>query len=329
MKTLVTLGLLLIPKVSRKTVQLLFMYNQLFDSQLLPKDELEVKDLFIKAKQFDKRVYIPNLDDIKAAFIKAESIIAQSEKHNIEVISILDDGFPPKLKAIDDPPVLIFIKGNKECLFKEKSVAIIGTRKPTEHGEKVAEKLGRIFTQRGYTVVSGLAIGCDTFAHLGCVKEGGSAIAVLPCGLDKIYPASNRNLAENILKEKGCLISEYYIGQKPYKNFYVDRDRLQSALSKAVIVVETDVVGGTMHTVKFALQQKKVLVCYQHPEKYLTYKQTQGNMKLIDEGKALPIKDKQDIEKLIQIIDKKDILQSNNKISSTNKNDLNEQLSFL
>lgn len=278
------LTLLNIPKVSRKIIN--SMLNIGIEKNL---NENALLDMFISCKSQNKRIVIPTIEEIKKAKEKASMLINQCEKEEIGIMTILDDNFSSKLKTINDNPVILFYKGNKDCISMNKSVAIIGTRNPTEHGAKVAERLGYIFGEDNFMVISGLANGCDEFAHIGCIKSNGKSIAVLPCGLDNIYPASNRSLASQILEKDGCLVSEYQIGQKPFKNLFVERDRLQSALSSGVIVVETAKVGGTMHTVKFALEQGKVLACYKHNNNFKNESKVQGNTILLEKEGILGI----------------------------------------
>ncbi|WP_440977678.1 DNA-processing protein DprA [Sedimentibacter sp. LTW-03] len=291
------LALLQMPKVGRKTVQKIYhKYKNVSIDENIYKEILEfiVKNNKAQTNLNDNAIhnYIEN----------AENIIKESKSQNIQTISIFDKDYPSKLRDISDPPVVIFVKGNKDCLYMNDSVAIIGTRKPTIQGEKVAIKLGEIAANRGNVVISGLALGCDSFAHFGCVKNNGKSIAVLPAGLDKIYPSSNKALAQNILDNNGCLVSEYPIRTVPFANNYVERDRIQSGLSSSVIVVETDIKGGTMHTVNFALSQKKILACYAHDSEYHGYSQSQGNLKLINSNLALPLKNEDDINSLFKLI---------------------------
>ena len=112
----------------------------------------------------------------------------------VKIITILDKEFPLRLKIINQNPVLIYYKGHLSCLNKNKSIALIGTRVPTYYGEKVSYKLGKILSQNGFVVISGLALGCDTFAHRGCLDAKGNTIAVMPCGLDIVYPYQNKEL---------------------------------------------------------------------------------------------------------------------------------------
>lgn len=295
-----------LPGVSRKTI------NSILNNNLIKSVEDEhIIDMFSQAHIKNRRIKIPTLQEVYLAKEKAMYVLTQTNLNDIGIITVLDSDFPMKLKIIPDPPVIIFYKGNKDCLYNDKSVAIVGTRNPTEHGIKIANRLGYIFGKSGFTVISGLAKGCDENGHKGCLDAQGNTIAVLPCGLEKIYPASNKKLAEDILNKGGCLLSEYQVGTKPFKNYFVDRDRLQSALSECVIVVETDVVGGTMHTVKYSKEQSKILACYKHDAKYQNDKQSQGNKMLIDSNQAVALYSSESIDKLKEMIIKK-ILNKNN-----------------
>lgn len=285
--------LLNISRVSRKTINVLLKVAK--PTGLTPKD---IQEMFVNGRRINKKIPIPTLENIELAINKSEETLKNSHENNIQCITILDEDFPSKLKNIDDPPVLLFYKGNKECIFENKAIAIIGSRIATIHGLKIAERLGCVFGKEGFTVVSGLAKGCDELAHRGCVNVKGKSIAVLPAGLDNIYPNSNERLANEIIENGGCLISEYPIGTKPFKNFFVERDRLQSALSKVILVVETNIDGGTMHTAQYALNQNKILACYNNHDFYSNSEAADGNIKLIIEDKALEIKNEVDIEML-------------------------------
>lgn len=305
--------LLNIPRVSRKTI------NTLIKAKIASEINLdEIKSMFIQGKLINNRISIPTDEIINEAIIKAEETIYESDKNDINYITILDDDFPNKLKYINDPPVIIYYKGNKKCILDDKSIAIIGTRTPTPHGEKISERLGYLFGKDDFVVVSGLAKGCDEFAHKGCVSIGGKSIAVLPCGLDTIYPASNKELAKLILDNNGCIVSEYPVGVKAFKSYFVDRDRIQSALSQAILVIEAEEKSGTMHTVKFGIEQNKILSCYKNDIVYNTDKNISGNIKLIKESDALAITSSTDIQKLKnQIINKLNYSNNNDKTPSS------------
>jgi DNA processing protein len=175
------------------------------------------------------------------------------------------------------------------ALNPTRAVAFVGTREPSDYGRKAGEKLALLLTQAGLNIVSGLAIGCDTIGHRACLDSHGQTVAVLAGGLDHIYPKENKGLASEILDKGGCWLAEHPVGVRPQSNFFVERDRLQSGLSDGVVVLETDVKGGTMHTVKFTQLQGRTLACFKHPPKYADHPKAQGNQLLLREGKAMPL----------------------------------------
>ncbi len=158
------------------------------------------------------------------------------------------------LKKIYDSPKKLYINGN-ENLLNTTCIAIVGSREPTEYGKKVAKYLGFYLAKNGYTIVSGLAKGIDSYSHIGALNAKGKTIAVLGNGLDVIYPKENKGLEEYIIKNNGCIISEYDFGTKPQKKNFPARNRIISGLSKAVIVVEAKEKSGSLITVDFALEQ--------------------------------------------------------------------------
>ena len=115
-------------------------------------------------------------------------------------------------------------------------------------------------------------------------------------GLDQVYPPENRALADQILSTEGCLVSEYPPGEKAFKYSFIERDRIQSGLSSGLIVVETDIEGGTMHTVRFGLEQGRPVACWKHPEQPASLAQARGNQKLIGEGKAVPLSGQEEVD---------------------------------
>ncbi len=236
---------------------------------------------------------------IDEAMRYAEEIVQKSDSMSIRLISVFDAEYPTILKYIDDYPLILNVKGDISKLNKMTGVAIIGTREPTDFGFKSAKKIAATLAEKGFNVVSGLAKGCDTAAHTGALSAGGVTTAVLANGLEKVYPAENKKLAQKILDNGGILISEYFIGTKIFQNFFIERDRIQAGLSKSVIVIETDIKGGTMHTVGFCLKYKRILSCLSHPPSHQNEPKVQGNLMLIREGKAFPVADKDGVSDLI------------------------------
>ena len=191
---------------------------------------------------------------------KSQNVVSEHLKSGIRPIAVTEDEYPALLRLIPDPPPVLYAKGNIPLLKVLDAVAVIGTRKPTTGGTKVASKVAGHLASSGFVIVSGLARGIDSAAHRAAC-DAGFTIAVLANPLDKVYPAENRELAENIVDGGGTLVAELPKGEPTYRNAFVRRDRIQSGMSLAVIPVQTDVEGGTMHTVRFAEAQHRLLFC--------------------------------------------------------------------
>ena len=242
--------------MGRKTVNFLLQHHPHSIST-----SSDLIDLLKVSKKENQKITIPSKPQITNAYTNAQRLIENSAKNGIIILHFNHPNFPKRLKNIPEAPVILYVKGNVAALNMERTVAIVGTRQPTDYGLKAGEKLASTFARSKFVIVSGLAVGCDTAAHKGCLKENGITIAVMPSGLDWIYPKENNSLAHEILDKNGCLISEYPIGTSPKSSYFIARDRLQSGLSKVVIVIETGIKGGTMLTVEFALKQKRILAC--------------------------------------------------------------------
>lgn len=225
------------------------------------------------------------------AWAVSEAQLKESQDAGIEAFSLHDADYPARLKNIPDPPAVLYVKGRRAGLGQGSALAVVGTREPTDYGAKVARKSAATAVEVGFVIVSGLAHGCDTFGHEGCLDVGGVGVAVLAHGLDKVYPASNRGLAARLLENGGCLVSEYPLGFTPMRTAFAERDRIQSGLSDGVLVIETDIKGGTMHTVRFSREQGRALACVDHPEKLHNEEKTRGNRQLIADKWATPIPD--------------------------------------
>lgn len=289
LKTELILTLLNINRIGKKIINKLIL-NPVPSSI----DALEIFNFIIKNLPNYKLKL--NIQDVIMAKNKSLDIINYCEKNNIKIMTILDEDFPIKLKVIENNPVIIFYKGNKSCIIENKSVAIIGTRRPTLESEKITRNLAKIFSNKNYIIVSGLAHGIDYNAHMSTVKNYNKTVAVLPSGISNIYPSDHKLLCDEILCNNGCIISEYFPFEKPYKNHFVERDRLQSALSLGVVVVECDTNSGTMHTVNFAKKQNKIICCYKHHN--MNYSCRSGNMKLLEDKNTRIIDNSYNINKI-------------------------------
>lgn len=266
-----------------------------------------IEGYFMDLSEHDKRVKLPSLNDIKLAIEQSEIILDKSSNSNIKMVSYLDNDFPPLLKLIEDYPVLLHYRGEISVL-KEKSVAIIGTREVSDHAMKAGEKLSKIMSeQKEYTIVSGLAIGCDTVAHKAAVEVNRPTAAFLAGGLDRIYPKENEKLANTILDTGGVLVSEYEFGKESHKNFFVQRDRLQSGSSEGIIVLETGIKGGTRHTVSYAGKQNRVIGClYTHVALKLDNSEKfQGNKDIVENEGGNKIFDPGSIDNFCKLLEEK------------------------
>ena len=232
----------------------------------------------------------------QSLLMRSQSRVTDHLTAGIRPLAITEADYPPLLRLIPDPPPVLYAKGNIDILKVLDAVAIIGTRSPTALGVDVASRAARRFAQSGFVVVSGLAKGIDSAAHRSAC-EAGFTVAVLANSLDTVYPAENRKLAEGILRGGGTLVSELALGEQTFKNAFVRRDRIQSGLSLAVIPVQTDIEGGTMHTVRFAETQKRLLFCPAPPQQESKCKEYAGIWHLIRSGRARPF----DPEVLTQI----------------------------
>lgn len=180
--------------------------------------------------------------------------IQYMEKYNIDIISIEDREYPEMLKNIYDPPLSLYIKGNKDILNKE-SISIVGCREASTYGKSATKYFSYNISKQNYNIISGMANGIDSYAHIGTICAKGTTIAVVGTGLDIVYPSNNIDLQNEILKNNGAVISEYPLGTKPEKMNFPERNRLISGMSKAIVVIEAKEKSGTLITVDFAIEQ--------------------------------------------------------------------------
>ncbi len=176
------------------------------------------------------------------------------DKEEIEVVDWFSEDYPPLLKEIPFPPLVLYVKGDKKLLSK-MCIAIVGSRLASLYGIQMAEKFSYSLASLGLVVVSGLARGIDTSAHNAALKSG-FTIAVLGSGLLNIYPRQNYNLAKEIFR-KGAVISEFSLREPPLKENFPRRNRIISGLSKGVLIVEAAKKSGALITARLALEQNR------------------------------------------------------------------------
>ncbi|MBQ6544171.1 MAG: DNA-protecting protein DprA [Lachnospiraceae bacterium] len=239
------------------------------------------------------------------ALLKAERVTLECRRLGIRIVTYLDEEYPKLLWRSADPPALLYVLGDISFLDEMNTVAIIGTREPSSFGMRTAEKMGRAFAECGFADVSGLAAGCDTGGHRGCLAVGGKTAAILPCGIDRIYPPENRGLAKEIAEKGGALISEYPPGTEAFQGAFVERDRLQAALSDGLLVIETGLSGGTHFTVRFAEDYGRIVGCVRHPEAFAKIPEAAGNRMFLSQGRAIPVGDEEEFAAFCSSLRKK------------------------
>ena len=178
----------------------------------------------------------------------------------MKLIEYEDEFYPDTLKNINNPPKKIYLEGNIDNL-KSNCLAVVGSRNCTSYGEKWCEIFVKELVKHNITIVSGMALGIDSIAHLAALKYGGKTIAVLPSGLENIYPKSNKGLFKKILASNGTVISEYTPKTEASYNLFLERNRIVSGLSIGLLVIEAAFRSGTSVTARLALAQGKDVFC--------------------------------------------------------------------
>lgn len=232
--------------------------------------------------------HIPGLTEGECGILRekelglADSILGNCQELGIRIMTWQDASYPERLRSIYEPPLVLYIKG-KHIPFDEKVViGMVGTRKCTPYGEKMGGKLALDLARSGAVVVSGIAEGIDAACIRGALKGGGTVVSVLGGGIDVHYPWANHDLYEDV-PVVGALISEYPPGTRPLGTNFPIRNRIISGLSLGVVVVESDLTGGSMHTVEHVTDQSRDLFAVPGPADVIT---SLGPNTLIREGSA-------------------------------------------
>jgi len=184
-----------------------------------------------------------------------EQQVKKASQLDIDIISFWDNRYPESLKKIYDPPAFIFVKGDLTPQDRY-AIGVVGTRLASSYGKIIAEKFSKELAQKGLTIVSGMARGIDTISHWAAIHTGGKTFAVLGSGLDNIYPAENKKLADNIIKQ-GALISEFCLGTGPDAVNFPKRNRIIAGLSLGTVVIEAGIRSGALLTANYALEQNR------------------------------------------------------------------------
>lgn len=227
----------------------------------------KVKRIFLEAKN----TYIP------------ENEVEKLKKFDIGYITIFDKEYPEIMKEMYDAPVILYLKGNTKA-FKSSCLAVVGSRKFTSYGKRVAQKLSKDCAEAGLSIVSGLALGIDAEAHRAALDVGGITIGVLGCGLDKIYPSSNQGLANDIVNNGGLIISEYPPGTEAFKQNFPARNRIIAGLSRGILVIEAAEKSGALITALAGLEYNRDIFAIPGP---IDSETSQGCNYLIQNGAKL------------------------------------------
>ncbi len=211
----------------------------------------------------------------------------------IKLVLQEDPSYPLLLREMAHPPFGIYFLGKDIKVLEKPAIAIVGTRKATPEGKELARNFASRLARGGLSIVSGLALGIDAAAHAGCLEENGTALAVLPGGLDRIYPRCHENLAHEILRAGGALISEYPPGTplQPYR--FLERNRIVSGLARGILVIEAGLRSGSLATSRFATEQNRDVFVVPGPIRHPNYK---GSNLLIRSGAELVTEPEQILE---------------------------------
>ncbi len=219
-----------------------------------------VKEIFFKSKA--ELAKIPGIGYIlanevvkKEVLIKAEMILKNLESTKVKTLFYLDDNYPKRLNHFSDSPLLLYTKGINSFNNK-RTLGIVGTRNATIRGKKITEEIIEEIKDFNVTIISGLAFGIDAIAHKACIKNNMQNIGIMGNGIDITYPSQHENLRKEI-EENGDIMSEFPMNTKPDKGHFPMRNRIIAGLSDAVLVVESDIKGGSMITAKMAFNYNK------------------------------------------------------------------------
>lgn len=222
---------------------------------------------------------------VQARLHSAADTVRAAEDQGVTVATRDTPWFAERLAVLPDPPVALFVRGDPRALTT-RGVAVIGSRTPTPAGTGIARRVTALLVHLGYSIVSGLAVGVDGAAHETALDAGGRTVAFLPSALDRIYPPANEELAKRIAQNGGALVSEYLSGTPPRRANFIARDRLQAGQALALVAVQSEVTGGTMHTVRFALELGRKVYCPQPPWAERDEAVWQGVAALLADGRA-------------------------------------------
>jgi len=277
--------------MSRSDRELLIGLNLI--PQLTPKRS---RMLFARFESF-RGIWEASVMELREAFrsqVIAESFATSREKASIDdelqkadalgvtILTLMDEGYPQILREIDDPPLVLYVRGDVS-FDPARSIAVVGTRRSTRYATLVAGRLASQLAMKGITVVSGLAAGTDAAAHQGVLDVAGHTIAVMGYGVDRIYPKRNQAIYDGIV-ETGTVISEYPLGTRPAKWTFPQRNRIIAGLCRGVVVIQAPERSGALITARLSLEQGRDVFAVPGN---ITNRTSEGSNRLIRDGAKL------------------------------------------
>lgn len=233
------------PRAATKLLERFGSANAIFHARRTELESLRIKPATIES--LIKREF----------FDTAETELKRVKELGGDVL-ILDDGsYPALLREIDDPPPVLYVRGDWQACFEQPCVGVIGSRRCSTYGENASEMLSRDLASRGITIASGLARGIDTAAHRGAIRGNGRTVAVMGTGLDNVYPRENRKLVDEIISSGGCLVTQFPLETPPIPENFPYRNRIISGLSLGVLIVEASERSGSLITARLAMEQNR------------------------------------------------------------------------
>ncbi len=235
-------------------------------------------------------------------------------ENNIHILPLDSDDYPPLLKKIDDPPIVLFVKGNVRAVNSELTISAVGTKRPSEYSLYVTENITSTLSKVGAVMISGIAVGLDTAVHKACIKAKGPSVAILPCGILADYPKGDKDIKNDIIKNGGALVSELL----PYTNaslyYFRPRDRIISGMSLGTIVLQAGEKSGALVTANLAFAQKREVFYIPPHDIFL---KEYGGVKILYEHNAVPVFNVSDItDRLLKDkSDKKNVIEKIKTIS--------------
>ncbi|MDC1067966.1 DNA-processing protein DprA [Candidatus Kapabacteria bacterium] len=234
----------LTPSLLKNVVDNYNSYLEFIEADLPP----NLNILINQGELFKRKQIVPN--------VEAEKQLETCNNHQINICTIWDENYPLLLNEIHQSPAFFFYKGSLDKI-NSPTISIVGTRKCSTYGKINTRRYANYFASKGVNIVSGLAYGIDTEAHLGAIESGGITFSVIASGIDKLSPQTAISNSEKIIESGGALISTYHCGVRALPPFFLQRNRIISGLSSATLVVESKVKGGSLNTAKFARDQDR------------------------------------------------------------------------